>query len=90
MRELLSIYQYVKTLLYTTIFKQETREKKILKTCGNCCYCVNCNEPLNDTSECIMIEAGVYEYTCINCNERTTFNFYLAPVPILVENRKLT
>ena len=80
---------YYRKLLYNAIFKQETRVEKIIKTCGNCCYCVNCDEPLNDTANCIMIEGGVYEYTCANCNERSTFNFYLAPVPILVDNRKL-
>ena len=86
MRQLIN---YFTTLIHTTFFKQETREETILKTCGNCCYCVNCHEPLNDTSECIMVDDGVYEYTCAVCKERSTFNFYLAPVPILVENRTL-
>jgi len=70
--------------LFTT-----TRKEKIIKDCGCICYCKKCHNPLND-GVCNNISDGVYEYICSECNTKTTFNFDIAPVPILVDNVNTT
>ena len=68
-------------------FFKETREEKILEECGCVCYCPNCDEPLNDCSDCKDISEGegLYEYVCNECNVSSKFHFGIAPVPILIE-----
>jgi hypothetical protein len=41
--------------------KKENRENYIAKNCGCICYCKECHEPLNDTSECIEKDEAIYE-----------------------------
>lgn len=65
--------------------KKENRENYIAKNCGCICYCKECHEPLNDTSECIEKDEAIYEYTCVSCNTKSMFHFGIAPVPILLE-----
>lgn len=63
----------------------KTREEQILEDCGCVCYCKNCHEPLNDTSDCVKgSEDGLYIYTCIKCSTESHFHFGIAPAPILV------
>ena len=74
----------IKTIL-RLFKKEETREDKILKSCGCVCYCIDCNEPLNDDSHCETLEDGLYEYTCVKCNIKSKFHFGIAPVPIYIK-----
>lgn len=64
------------------------RSKRVLKYCGNICYCPKCNDILNDqalwTYDNKNSEKG--EYYCNNC-QNTSIWFFGAPVPIcLIHN----
>lgn len=66
---------------------EEARKQKIIDSCGCICYCKECGEPLNDNSDCKMIDTdGLYEYTCSACETKVKFHFGIAPVPILMED----
>lgn len=59
-------------------------ERWSLKHCGCACLCV-CGAVLNRTA--LRIEGdgdGRYTYICGECGALSTFDFALAPVPILV------
>ena len=59
----------------------EQRKKHIKEQCGCVCYCPNCEEPLND--QACEVEEDLATYTC-SCGINSTFNFGIAPVPIMV------
>jgi len=72
------------------IIRDRKRVKKILKECGCCCYCPECNEPLNDKSDTKMIDKdGIYQYTCSKCGFKSVFHFGISPAPIYLEDYKV-
>lgn len=77
----LSIFLLIKNI------RSKSREDKIMESCGNVCYCPNCQEPLNDNSECEKVdESGIYRYTCVKCSTKSVFHFGIAPCPIYLDD----
>lgn len=79
---------FVIILFIVLIFiTRDTREDKILKSCGNVCFCSNCHEPLNDNSSCeTLCDSGIYKYICTKCSTETVFHFGIAPCPIWLKD----
>lgn len=69
------------------LFRKVTREERIIKKCGNICYCQGCFEPLNDQADVKEDDEGLVEYTCNVCDTISVFHFGIAPVPIFLETR---
>lgn len=83
MKLLQNIKEYFNKLKTEKEYKK--RHDKVLKECGNVCYCFNCKEILNDKSTCIKLDESIYEYECSKCKSVSIFNFDIAPVPILIK-----
>ena len=84
----MKIFDYIFSVF--SVFKKnprEEREKKVMKQCGNICYC-KCSNILNDNSTCEMInKEGIYKYTCNDCGDISIFHFGIAPVPIKLDSK---
>jgi heterodisulfide reductase subunit B len=62
--------------------QRKQRTKKIMSGCGCVCFCNNCREPLNDNSEFLTKDYGVYQYTCSKCGTKCVFDFVHFPCPV--------
>ena len=64
------------------------RAKHISESCGNVCFCPECRNPLNDGLCKENTVKDRYDYTCGWCRRKSTFDFSIAPVPILIDEKK--
>lgn len=61
----------------------ETRENKVLRTCGCICYCPQCRDILNDQAECRCTGRSSYVYECKSCGHVSHWDFgHLLPFVI--------
>jgi len=66
------------------------RAKNISEACGNICYCPECGNPLNNGSCKENTIKDRYDYICGWCRRKSTFDFSMAPVPIIIEENNNT
>jgi RNase P subunit RPR2 len=74
---------------YQEKVKIKKRKEAILDSCSCVCYCPKCDEPLNDTSTCeVLDQDGLVEYTCDACSTKSKFHFGIAPLPIYMKEEE--
>lgn len=64
--------------------ENKLRQEKILAKCGCICYCPQCKDILQDQAYCTVTD--LVRYTC-SCGYESVFNFDIAPVPILWDEK---
>ena len=89
MPEKVTMLNRLKTLVrnYQQARNEKRAVEKQLESLGSVCFCPRCARPLLGFSKSTS-DYGIYQYTCVNCQHVSLFDFASAPVPLLVHENK--